>query len=444
MHIFVVGAGHVGLVTAIGFGRLGCQVTLTDVDRGRLEQISRGQPPFFEPGMEAALQKALATGVLATQTDPAPPPDAEMSVVCVPTPTDADGLLSMDLVVEVVRALLDATDADHTVVVRSTLPLEGPDRLAEVAGGRGDRPSILVNPEFMREGNALRDFDRPGRVVIGALEAGDRRAADRLAAVYSPLEAPIVITDARSTVLVKIASNVFLATKISFANELARLADAIGADIAMVTEGVGLDDRIGRAFLRPGPGIGGSCLPEQAVALDVEARRRGVPAPLLAAVGASIETHRRALIERVAADLGGSLRGCRVTVLGLSFKAHTDDVRLSPAMAVIRDLRAAGADVVGYDPVAMAKALIDDPGLVTAATPEDAATDADAVIVTTEWPEFASLDWALIASRMRGDLVHDTRGVVAMEAVTAAGLRFVPLGRVATVSSMLQSVEMTG
>ncbi len=431
MHLFIVGAGHVGLVTAVGLCRLGHTVTLADTDRERLARIDAGDPWFFEPGLVERLREELASGRLRTTIDPLPPADAEASIVCVPTPSGADGILSMHIVEAVVRRLLDATGPGHTIVVRSTMPLDGPDRLDALVADRGTRAKLIVNPEFMREGSALRDFDEPHRVLVGALTESDRPAAEAFAHVYDALAKPVVVTDARSAVLIKIASNVFLATKISFANELARLAEAIGADIGAVVDGIGLDARIGRAFLTPGPGYGGSCLPEQAIALDVEAARRGVPAPLLAGVASANAVHQEALVAQLAERLGGSLRERRIAVLGLAFKANTDDARLSPALAVIAALRAAGADVVGHDPMAEAHATSQDPQLAVAATVEEAVAGADAVLVTTEWPSYAALDWAALAPRMRGDLVQDTRSIVDGDRVRAAGLRFASLGRVA-------------
>jgi UDPglucose 6-dehydrogenase len=432
VHLFVVGAGHVGLVTAVGFARLGCRVTVTDIDPHRIELVGRAAPPFFEPGMDDALRDLLAAGTLRLTTEVVPPDDAPCSVICVPTPAGADGILSMAFVESTVGALVDHLGPERAIVVRSTLPLDGPARLAALVDGRASRPSILVNPEFMREGNALRDFAEPARVVVGALEPADMTAAAAFAGLYAPLDRPTIVTDARSAVLIKIASNVFLATKISFANELARLADAVGADAGTVADGLGLDPRIGRAFLDAGPGYGGSCLPEQAIALDREAARRDVPAPLLAGVAASNAVHQRAIVARLAADLGGSLAGRRVAILGLAFKARTDDVRLSPALALARELRAASATVIGHDPLAAANAVRHDPELLVGATPDEALAGVDAAIVATEWPEYAALDWPALAGRMRGRLVHDLRNVVDREAAAAAGVRLVPLGRSAT------------
>lgn len=429
MHLFVIGAGPVGLTTAAGFARLGQRVTVHDIDPDRVATIALGRSPFFEPGLDEAVAAGIASGLLTVQSTPVPPHDAEVSIVCVPTPSRPDGLLSMDIVASVVRGLLESTGPGHTIVVRSTLPLEGPDRLLELVEGRADRAAVVTNPEFMREGNALLDFDRPNRVVVGWLTPDDRPAAERVAALYEPLGAPTIVADARSVALLKLSTNVFLALKIGFANELARLADAIGADVEVVTEGLGFDPRIGPAFLRPGPGFGGSCLPEQAIAIGTETRLRGIETELLAAVGRVNATHQRALVARLETLLGGSLEGRCIALFGIAFKADTDDVRESPALALAQELRAAGARIVAHDPRAEANARAADPQLVTADAPESAADGADAIVVATEWAAYRSVDWSAVAARMRGRLVFDTRAIADGAAVEAAGLRYVPLGR---------------
>jgi UDPglucose 6-dehydrogenase len=351
------------------------------------------------------------------------------SFVIVNTPTDAAGPLSTVNVRAAVARLLDATDAGHTIVVRSTLPLEGPPALAALRGGRSDRAALVTNPEFMREGSALRDFEQPGRLVTGWVEERDEPAARAVLDLYAGIAAERLVADAVSVALIKLASNVFLAMKVGYANELARLSEAAGADVRAVADGVGLDVRIGRAFLDAGPGFGGSCLPEQAIALAAQAARADVDAPLIKAVGLSNHTHQGAIVERLGRLLGGSLRDRRIAVFGLAFKANTDDVRESPALAIIRLLRDAGASVVGSDPRAIARARLEDPGLDAELDPVSAASDADAVLIATEWPEYRSLDWVPVAAAMRGSVVFDTRTVADAAAVAAAGLRLATLGR---------------
>ena len=433
MHLFLLGAGHVGLVTAVGFARLGHHVTVADLDETRIHELSEGRPPVFEPGLSEALARGLADGSLAFTTELDPPAGAPFTFVCVNTPTDADGPLSTVNVEAAVARLLGSAGPDHVIVVRSTLPLDGPGRLAAVAAtaDRSDRPAIVTNPEFMREGQALEDFDRPNRVVTGWLEPRDQAAAQAVIDLYAPLGAPSLVADARSVALIKLGSNVFLGTKISFANELARVADATGADIEAVIAGIGLDTRIGTAFLKPGPGIGGSCLPEQAVAIALQTVALNVEAPLLASVHRSNAVHQREIVTRLETLLGGpgSLAGRRIAQLGLAFKADTDDVRESPALALAANLRAAGAEVVTHDPRAERRAHLADPTLVVAPTALDAIRGAEAVVVVTEWAEYGALDWAAAAPTMRGTLVYDTRGVVDVESASRAGLRVERLGR---------------
>ncbi len=432
MHLFLVGAGPVGLVTAVGFARLGHHVTVSDIDTARVATLAGGRSPIFEPGLEEALRAQTAAGRMDFTVEPTPPAGAAFSIVCVGTPTDASGPLSTAQVESVVASLLASAPPEHVVAVRSTLPVEGPDRLARLVADRraaGPCPTVVTNPEFMREGAGLRDFDVPSRVVTGWLFPEDREAAQAVADLYEPLNAPTLVADARSVALIKLASNVFLATKIAFANELALICDAAGADVDLVTAGVGMDDRIGKAFLSAGPGIGGSCLPEQTVALPLLSSRLGVPTPLIDAVSRSNVSHQQAVVGRLGALLGEPLGGARIALLGLAFKAGTDDVRESPALAIARELRVAGATIAGFDPQAAVTARRADPSLDVARDALEAARGAAAVVIATEWPEFRSLDWTAMRAAMRGDLVYDTRNVVDRAAVLRAGLRLEILGR---------------
>lgn len=429
MDLFVVGAGYVGLTTALGFAQLGHRILVHDIDAERVAALSAGRSPIFEPGVEEALRAGLAAGSLRFTAEL--PTDGSLStaIVCVPTPTGANGLLDMVHVEAVVASLLGTLAPGATIAVRSTMPLDGPASLQALAAGRPHRPAIVVNPEFMREGRALADFRAPSRVVVGYLEQADRLAAEAFAALYAPLGAPLLVADARSVVAIKLVSNVFLGMKIAFANELARLCDALGADVTTVADGLGLDPRIGRAFLESGPGFGGSCLPEQAAAIVFETAIRGVDAPLLGAVATSNQTHQAAIAADVGRRLPGGLQGARVALLGLAFKANTGDVRFSPALSLARVLRARGASVIGHDPVASENATRVDPELVTAPTAALAIEGADAVLLATEWAEYGNLDWAALAPTMRGDLVYDTRRTLSGRSVRNAGLRYVPLGR---------------
>ncbi len=440
VHLFLVGAGHVGLVTAVGFARLGHRITVADLDPVRIADLSEGRPPVFEPGLTEAIADGLADGSLTFTTELDPPPDAPFTFVCVNTPTGPDGPLSMVQVEQAIARLLTRVGSGHVIVVRSTLPLDGPGRLAALVAGRPDRPSMVTNPEFMREGQALEDFDRPNRVVTGWLEPRDAAAAQSVLDLYAPLGAPALVADARSVTLIKLGSNVYLGMKIAFANELARVADATGADVEEVIAGIGLDSRIGTAFMRPGPGIGGSCLPEQAVAIALQTVALDVEAPLLSAVHKSNAVHQREIIVHLEGLLGGpgSLAGRRIGLLGLAFKANTDDVRDSPALALAATLRTAGARVLAHDPRAGPRARLADPLLDVASTSLDAVRDADAVVVATEWADYGELDWPALATVMHGTLVYDTRAVVDVAVARAAGLRVERLGRPSATQALPQ------
>jgi UDPglucose 6-dehydrogenase len=428
LELFVVGAGYVGLTTAVGFSQLGHRVRVHDIDADRVAMLAGGRSPILEAGMEAAIAAGLTAGRLAFTTDPEPTERVEAAFVCVPTPAAPTGLLDTTIVEGVVSALAASLPAGVPIVVRSTLPLHGPDRLEAATAATPDRP-VVVNPEFMREGRALADFAAPSRVVVGGLRPGDADAAKTIAALYEPLAAPTVVADARSVVLLKLASNVYLGLKVAFADELARLADAIGADVAAVADGIGMDPRIGRSFLDAGPGFGGSCLPEQAAAMAVETASRELDTPLMRAVWPSNRSHQGGIVEAVGRLLPNGLEGSRVAVLGLAFKANTNDVRFSPGLALAADFRDRGASVVGHDPVANEAATAADPALVVAADAVAAARDADAVVIATEWPAFAELDWAVVRAAMRGDLVYDTRRILRPAAVRGAGLRYRALGK---------------
>jgi UDPglucose 6-dehydrogenase len=428
LDLLVVGAGYVGLTTAVVFAGLGHRVSVQDLDPARIAELNAGRSPIFEPGLDAAIAEHTAAGRLSFTATLDPGASIALAFVCVPTPAAADGLLDTSIVETVVARLCGAMARDATIAVRSTLPLHGPERLDAVVGAAGG-PAVVINPEFMREGHALADAGHPSRVVVGWLRPADEPGARAVAELYAPLEAPTIVADARSVVLLKLASNVFLAAKIAFADELARFCDAIGADVGTVVDGLGLDPRIGRAFLEAGPGFGGSCLPEQADTIAAEASRWGLRAPLMGSIGTSNRVHQEEIVATLARALEGGMGGKRVALLGLAFKANTDDVRNSPALVLGQALRDAGAEVAGYDPVAAGAARRADPALATAGSVLEAVSGADAAVVVTEWTEFKELDWVAIAAAMRGDLIFDTRRIIDAGAVADAGLRYAGLGR---------------
>lgn len=443
VQLAVIGAGYVGLVTAACLARLGNQVRVLEIDGERVEQLRGGVLPIREPGLDQLVEESLDAGRLTFDSDFTSIRGSRLSIVCVGT-LDADGDWTAGTVLATVQALARDAAGPRAIVVRSTLLPGTGLELARAARAIDARVALALNPEFTREGAAVSDFMAPDRVVIG-VEDPTRPSfmLEDLRRLYAPLDAPLVVTDLTSAEAIKVASNVFLATKISFANELARLAAAIGADIQAVVDGMGLDKRIGRGFLSPGPGFGGSCFPSQARALPELARRFGIDAPVMLAVATSNAGQADWLLDRLEAVAGRSVEGWRVALLGLTFKADTDDLRESPALQVARRLCARGAGVTCFDPVATAPgvAALRAEGLdVSAADSEEAAcVGADAVVVATEWPQFRVLEWREIAPQMRGSLVADARHVVDVDDATRAGLTVLTLGVVAARGSRGQA-----
>ena len=443
MQVSVLGAGYVGLVTAACLAHLGNEVRVLDVDAARVARLRLGQLPIREPGLDELVAEGLGSGRLSFHADAAASHGSRLVIVAVGT-LDRDGEWTAGTVRAAVAALAGDRLAPRAIVIRSTLLPGTAVEIAAAAQAIDPDVEVAFNPEFTREASAVADFLEPDRVVFGVggpAEAGALPQATATArsaliadlrALYAPLEAPIVVTDLTSAETIKLASNVFLATKITFANELARLCAATGADVAAVVDGMGLDKRIGRSFLSPGPGFGGSCFPSQARALPQLAARHGVEMQLMRAVTPSNEHQADWLLDRLEAAAAQTLGGRRVAVLGLTFKAGTDDLRESPALRLAERLVARGASVAAYDPVATSEgvAQLAAAGTIVQPSPtaEAACIDADMVVVATEWPEFRQLDWSLIARSMRGHWVADARHVVDVGAATAAGLGLVVLG----------------
>jgi len=437
MHIAIVGAGYVGLVTAACFAHIGHQVVCLDVDVARIERLRAGDLPVHEPGLAELVAEGSASGRLQFEAEAATTRGSELIIVCVGT-LDAAEEWTGDTVRAVVRDIAADPALPRNIVIRSTLM---PGTAVPIAAELRDiDPSVRLahNPEFTREAAAVKDFLGPDRVVIGVDGHDDGAAgsalAEALREVYAPLEAPTVVTDLTSAETIKVASNVFLAAKITFANEISRLTAATGADAAAVLDGMGLDKRIGRDFLSPGPGFGGSCFPSQARALPQLAAGFGVQTPLMAAIWPSNVSQVEWLLDGLEQAAGRPVAGMRVALLGLTFKAGTDDLRESPAIRLGGVLLARGATVVAFDPVsletgtAMLVRGLEGATLEAAPSAEAACAAADAVVFATEWPQFASLDWATIAPTMAGDLIIDGRRIVDAAAAGAAGLRVLALG----------------
>lgn len=430
MLISVLGAGYVGLVTGACLAHLGNHVRIVDIDPGRIARLHRGEVPIHEPGLDELIAEGVAKGRLSFHAEQSATHGSRLVIVAVGT-LDPAGEWTGALVEQAVSMLAADHQAPRQLVVRSTLMPGTAVRLEQAARAIDPSVRLCFNPEFTREAVAVRDFLEPDRVVVGAGTDAQELVAD-LHELYAPLERPILDTDLTSAETIKIASNVFLATKISFANELARLCAATGADVHAVVDGMGLDLRIGRSFLSPGPGFGGSCFPSQVRALPELARSFGIDAPVIASVDVSNMGQPDWVLDGLERARGAVLAGARVAVLGLTFKAGTDDLRESPALRLAERLVARGAQVVAFDPVATDRAVAQLAAsgvhVEGAASAETAVQGVDAVVVGTEWPEFRQLDWAALAPTMRGSVIADGRRVVDIEAANAAGLTVVTLG----------------
>ncbi|MFI9009293.1 UDP-glucose dehydrogenase family protein [Actinosynnema sp. NPDC053489] len=419
--IGVIGAGYVGLTTAACFARLGHTVVCADVDEARVAALGRAEIGAHEPGLAELVAEGLREGRLRFVLGNAEAlADVEFVFLCVPTPTGQDGAADLAAVHAVLREARDAVSPGCVVVIKSTVPAGTTERVSRLL----DRSDVQVvsNPEFLREGHAVDDFLRPQRVVVGARA---EEAARRVVALYAGTGAPALVTTSASAELVKYASNCFLAMKLSYVNSLAELCEQVGADIGDVTEGMRLDDRIGSAFLEPGPGWGGSCFPKDTRALLSTAEDAHVDFPLLRATIGTNGHQARRVVRLVREAVGGELAGVPLGLLGLTFKAGTDDLRDSPALAVAALLAEEGARLTGYDPCVTA-----DCGLVrVVGSAEAAARGADGLVVLTEWPEFAELDWPNLATAMARPVIVDTRNLLPVEKVSEAGFHLVSLGR---------------
>jgi UDPglucose 6-dehydrogenase len=419
--ITVLGAGYVGLVTGACLAHSGHSVRLLDVDAGRVDRLASGQSPIFEPGLEELLCEGLANGRLSVaHVDDVSAVDGVV-FIAVGTPMTSAGSADLRYVRTAIAALSKNAAPGTVVVMKSTVPPGTGTRLAEELALLDLH--YVSNPEFLREGTAVRDWYDTDRIVLG----GEPEATGRVEALYEDIDAPVLACDVTSAELIKYASNAFLATKISFINEIARLCDLTGADIEDVSHGVGMDSRIGPAFLNAGIGYGGSCFPKDTRALDFLAAMNGYDFQLLRAV-IEVNARQRILPVRALASHFCSLSGLRVAVLGITFKPDTDDVRESPALEIAGLLDAEGADVVGYNPVPI---RVD--GLELAPSLAEAVAGAHAVIVAAEWREIADADWAALVGSMAGEagerFVFDGRNCLDAAAVRSAGATYMGVGR---------------
>jgi UDPglucose 6-dehydrogenase len=418
--IGVVGAGWVGLVTAACFAELGHPVVVREIVAEKVDALRRGEVPIHEPGLPAVIDKNREG--LTFTTDMAELLDAARLIfICVQTPPTYSGDADLSAVQRAVEEIGDP--GGKALVMKSTVPV-GTGRA--IRRGAPDLAYVSC-PEFLKEGTAVQDFMEPDRVVIGC-ELGDEWAADAVAELYAPLGAPAVRTDVASAEMVKLASNAFLATKISFINEIANVCEEVGADVTEVARGMGLDDRIGPKFLRAGAGYSGSCLPKDVSGLKQLAGNSGYAFQLLTSVIEVNELQKRRLVGKLEKHLG-SLVGKRIAILGLAFKPDTDDMREAASLVLAGRLEGEGATVVAYDPIAEERARALLPTVEMAPSAMEALDGADGAVLVTEWPEFAELDWAEVAKRMGNPLLVDGRNFLDPDAVRAAGITYEAIGR---------------
>lgn len=432
MQIAVIGTGYVGLVSGACFAEFGIHVTCVDVDAGKIDKLNNNVIPIYEPGLDQIVEKNVKAGRLEFTTDlKSAVAKSEVVFFAVGTPPREDGTPDMSFYRQAAADVAGAMNGYKVLVTKSTVPvgtgkwLRGfiTERIAD-----GMEFGVASNPEFLREGAAIEDFMRPDRVVIGS---NDERAIDVMKELYRPLfliETPIVITSLEAAELIKYAANAFLATKITFINEIANLCDAIGCDVHDVARGMGMDNRIGRKFLHPGPGYGGSCFPKDTRALTTVADQFGVETRIVDAVIEANELQRQAMIPKIE-KLLGNLEGKRIGMLGLSFKPETDDMRESPAIDIVRFLLEKGASVCAFDPVAMdeAKHCID--GIEFARDEYDALAGADALVIVTEWNQFRALDMDRVKSLLKSPKIADLRNIYEPSDMRERGFEYVGVGR---------------
>lgn len=432
MKICVVGSGYVGLVTGACLAEFGMTVTGVDKDAGKIEALERGEIPIYEPGLEEIVEKNVRAGRLKFTTDLDPAiRDARAVFIAVGTPPLADGRADLSFVRQVAESIGDNLNGYKVIVTKSTVPVgtgQMVERTVREHSGGGQEFAVVSNPEFLREGSAIEDFLRPDRVVIGART---QRAINVMLDIYAPLKAagvPFVVANVESAEMIKYASNGFLATKITFINEVAEICEAVGADVDVVARGMGLDHRIGPKFLHPGPGYGGSCFPKDTRAVAQIAEEHGLRFEIIEAVLSANERVKGRMLEKIEQAFG-SLSGKTVAVLGLAFKGDTDDMRESPAIPVIAGLVERGARVRAFDPAAMTAAKPYLPPIDFCDDAYEAAEGADGVVIATEWNQFRALDFAELKSRLAAPLMVDLRNLYQPARVAAEGFRYYSVGR---------------
>lgn len=433
MRITMIGSGYVGLVSGACFSDFGHDVVCVDKDAAKIEALKAGRMPIFEPGLDTLVATNVAAGRLTFTTDlKSAVAGADAIFIAVGTPSRrGDGHADLTYVFDATREIASALTGPTVVVTKSTVPVGTGDKvetiLREIAPGID--AAVVSNPEFLREGAAIGDFKRPDRIVIGTEDA---RAMQVMRDVYRPLflnESPILFTARRTAELIKYAANAFLATKITFINEIADLCEAVGANVQDVSRGIGLDNRIGSKFLHAGPGYGGSCFPKDTLALLKTAEDYGAPVRIVEAVVQVNDTRKRAMGRKVVAALGGDARGKSVAILGLTFKPNTDDMRDAPSLAIVQSLIDAGANIRAYDPEGMEAARAMLPGITFCSDAYSAVEGADAVAIVTEWDIFRALDLKRLAAAMNAPVMIDLRNIYPPAEAARAGFTYSSIGR---------------
>lgn len=443
MRLTFVGAGYVGLTSAAVFSDLGHKVWILDIDKKKIAAIRKGKAPFFEPGLDKLVAKTVRSGnLIPTTSYKKAIPQAEVVFICVGTPGRKEGDTDLSYVFSAAESIgKNLGDGYTVVVVKSTVPPGTTGRVEEIVGSSGNRVigkdfDVVDSPEFLAEGRAVEDTLNPSRIIIGASSEKPIRLLKKLFKPFSVGRSPILICDVRSAELIKYASNAFLGTKISFINEIAQIAERVGADVTKVAEGMGLDERIGPRFLRAGLGFGGSCFPKDIESLLSFSNHAGYEFGVLRAANTVNFEQCRRFIEKIK-DKMGNLKGKKVAVLGLAFKPDTDDMRKAPAIEVISSLLEEGATVSAYDPVAMRNAkkvlskqlTVNSGKLRFARDVYGALKEADCLALVTEWEEFADLDWERVKKLMRGKLIADGRNLYDQDKVEGLGFEYLGMGR---------------
>ncbi len=432
MEIGIFGAGYVGLVTGVCLAELGHEVICVEKDREKLNYLQTGKVPIVEEGLDELLKRnSESRRIRFTDSSEEAVKNSKVLFICVGTPSLPDGSTDLSFVLQVAKEIgLSLGDEFTLIVDKSTVPVGTGEKVSEAIKQVAPAASFEVasNPEFLKEGTAVKDFMEPDRIVVGV---ESEEALKFMKEVYAPLTEkgfPFIVTNRRTAELIKYTANAFLATKITFANSIARLCDYWGVDVLKVMEGIGLDNRIGRAFLNPGPGFGGSCFPKDVKSLVYEARESRMPLTLLEEVLRVNDQQTEYVVERLAQLLGG-LEKKRIAVLGLAFKKGTDDVRESPALKIIDRLRQEGAEVNAYDPEASNNALKVLPWLKVCSSVEETLQDAEGVLILTEWDEFKGINWVEAGNKLKSKVIYDTRNILSSEELRSIGYVYQGMGR---------------